>query len=280
MISREHVHATAFLRVAERARIPLPRSIVNARVVIDRVTEHAQKVEQTHYDDRSEAVIDRIAGEIVAAAGAGEIPTTDVFAAVDTVERERRARDLSLDVARRAVDRAWSLLRVALAEHRSEIVRGMRKALEETLGEVRGVADDLRGLELDRPETFAGNPAAGKAYQTLATASRRYVDLREAQRQLWAGEPPDDELFLIENVADVWQGAGVGWRGHHQVKRKPWPEPVGSFAYVRWLATGEGGEGDVAPRAWIPTEDEYRLAAETLLARLSQRVGVGVMVGR
>jgi len=253
MISREHVHATAFLRVAERARIPLPRPIVNARVVIDRTSEAAREVERDHYEGTAEAVIDRIAREIVAAAAAGEIQVPDVFAAVDTVERERRARDLLLEAMRKAVDRSWSLLRVAIAEHRDEIVRGARKALDETLGEVRGMADDLRGLDLGRPETFAGNASAGKAYQKLAEATRRYVDLREAQRQLWGGEPPDDELFLIENVADVWQGAGVGWRGHHQVKRKPWPEPVGSFAYVLWLATGEGGNSPLPPKPWIPS---------------------------
>jgi len=280
MISREHVHATAFLRVAERARIPLPRSIAKARVVIDRVAEHAWKVQQEHHDERPDAVIDRIADEIVAAAGSGEIPTLDVFAAVDTVERERRARDLSLEAARKAVDRSWSRLRLGLVEHRDEIIAALRKALDETLGDVRAIADDLRGLDLGRPETFAGNPSAGKAYEKLATATRRYVDLREAQRQLWAGEPPDDELFLIENIADVWQAAGVGWRGHHQVKRKPWPVPVNSFPYLLWIATGIGGESDVAPRPWIPTEVEYEEAAAAIASRLQPRVGPGVMIGR
>jgi hypothetical protein len=256
MIPREHVHAVSFLRVTDRARVPLPRAVRNARTVIERVTEHARKVQAEHADEQTDTVIERMAGEIVAVAAEGDVPTPDVFAAVDTVERKRRASELSLEVARRAVDRSWSALRVALGQHHDALIASLRKTLDETLGEVRAIADDLRGVNIPHPETFAGNPAAGKAYQRLAEAATRYVDLREAQRQLWGGEPPDDELFLIENVADVWQGAGVGWRGHHQVKRKPWPVPVNSFAYVLWIATGIGGEGKVAPVAWIPTREE------------------------
>lgn len=281
MISREHVHGRSFLKVADRAGIPLPPAIVQARQRIERVAEHARKTAAMHHGENPRDVIETLVDEILAAADAGEVPSPDVFSAVDTVERKRRAADLSLEVAREAVDRSWRMLRAALAESRDEIVIGVRKALEETLDAVRAVAGDLDGLDLGYPETFAGIPKAGKAYSTLAAGTKRYVNVRDAQRQLWGGEPPDDELFLIENIADVWQGAGVGWRGHHQVKRKPWPVPVNSFAYVLWIATGIGGEGSVAPRAWIPTMEEYEVAAAALANPLLARVGPGsVLIGR
>jgi hypothetical protein len=278
MTLREFVHTTALLRVVDRAEIPLPRQVRTERARLERVQEHARKTAAAHHGEDPRDVISRIADEILEAADRGDVPTLDVFASVDAVERQRRAADLNLEVAREAQDRAWRRLGKTIAEQRDAIAGGLRKTLEETLGSVRAMGDDLRGLDLRYPETFAGNPSAGKAYQALAAATSRYSDVREAQRQLWLGEPPDDELFLIENIAEVWEAMGVGWRGHYQVKQKPWPEP-GRIVRLRPLARDRRAR-ELAARAEAVDPDgggvpggRGRARDEALAARRAWRDG-------
>lgn len=282
MISREHVVARRFLSLAEAVGIPMPEPIVHARRRIESVAAYERAVSTMHPIAEPHEIVSRFADAVLEAAAEGEVPAMDVAAAVEEAERKRRAQELALEVARQAVDRAWMRLRETIVQETPAIARSLRRTLDETVGEVRKVAGDLEGLDLTQPEAFFGSPKAGKAYQTLLGARRRYLEVRELQRQLSGGRELG-ELDLFRNIRELWTGIGVGWQGHLQatVTVRPWPQPIGGPEYVLWAATGIGGAGDVLPEPWVPTPEEYQEAADELASPLMPRIGPGgVMLGR
>ena len=281
MISREHVVARRFLSVAEGIGIPMPEPIIQARRRIEHVAEYARAVSSMQAISEPHEIVSRFADAVLEAADAGEVPALDVAGAVEEAERKRRAQELALEVARMAVDRSWMRLRETLVSETAAIAGSLRRSLDETLGEVRKVAGDLEGLDLKQPEAFFGSPKAGKAYQTLLGARRRYLEIRELQRQLGGGRELG-ELDLFRNIRELWEASGVRWQGHLQasVTVRPWPQPIDGPEYVLWVATGIGG-GDVLPEPWVPTPEELEAAAAEISLPLSPRIGPGtVMVGR
>lgn len=276
-VSREHGQGRAVLRVAERAGIEIPAPILQARRRVERVMEHARAVQTAHPGEEEHVIVGRFADEILAAADAGDVPTLDVFAAVDEAQRARRAQDLSLEVAREAVDRAWRRLRVAIMEETPALFAALRGRLEETIAEIGKTADELEGHDLDVPTSVMGSARAGKAYQAIAAARRRYLDLRELQRLISGAVEQLPELALYRNAPALWADAGIPWIGHRQASpnARPWPVPEDSLRFTLWLATGRGGRGELVPEVWAPTPEELQEAERGIAAPLQQRAAPG-----
>jgi hypothetical protein len=280
-MTRQNPEILALFAGADAAHYTLPDKLRELRQARDRTAEWysaaAHAIDPAALDD----AVRQTAAAVADQARRGDLAADwakPIHAAHDDVERRR----LELEPLRRAAELAERELSAAVVDGGDEIILDhLRPALAEVIDSVRELGGAVLELPLEDPAALVAlDDARAKVFRRARALEQRYKSIRRAQQALMALADVRGELhcFAMVNPVEVYGED----RLYNRNLGSGSPAPKGSpIRYLVWIATGLGGQGEVAPEPWIPTASTLIAAEEALRERRqwsdrSQTLGVYV----